>query len=212
MTLLGLFLNRSIRTGGHRRYLNLLSGLAARGHRVVILMEEKFRDAPSNVEIIPIKVATTGRFNAVSRSFAASARARVSLLRERVQKVDAVLIFGETNTSSGMILAKAFSCPLVFGLRSNSVCVAATIDPGASPVMRFKGFIGTILAYIRELRTVSAADRIVFQSAFDRNDFISRFPRIKKNRGLYGMLLSNLGFRLTLPIPALSITPVNFYL
>ena len=54
MRILGAFLNPEVRTGGHRRYLELLSALAQKGHDVYLIKNEKLFYSLENVAVIDL--------------------------------------------------------------------------------------------------------------------------------------------------------------
>lgn len=180
MTIVGAFLVKEIRTGGHTRYLELMEGLARRGNRVVVLMNELLGYRPQAFEAVayPVKYRRHG-FPPASWVFQGEARKRAHELLDRCRNADAALVFGETHLHAGLCLAKAFGAPLVYGHRSNSVREVLTYlsEPGLAAATWALLNAKLVKFGLDERRVVRAADLMVFQSDFDRLDFISRNPR-----------------------------------
>jgi hypothetical protein len=61
MNILGLYLLKQIRTGGDRRYLELMEGLAERGNTVVVIMNEYFDYTPRYIKRINLPIQYTYR-------------------------------------------------------------------------------------------------------------------------------------------------------
>jgi glycosyltransferase involved in cell wall biosynthesis len=100
------------------------------------------------------------------------------LLRERTGKADAVVVFGGTHLAAGAVLARDLSAGLVYGHRSNAVREELTLlsEPQQRPFGRLAILTRLAKARHEERRIARLADLVVFQSAYDRDDFRSRVP------------------------------------
>ena len=194
MRILGLFLNERAHTGGHLRYLELLRGLAARGHRVTLVTG--LRTQLSDALLVMHRDASTS-FDVLRITVEAplfSLRPRVSLshlwLRSVSRSEDSVLrqsglpevvcVFGENKAVAGARLAAAAGCPLVVGLRSNMKAELDVLGTHRSPMI-LAPLLGAIEARVlesRERRVAEAASRVIFQTDFDRDDFLQRHPEV----------------------------------
>ncbi len=179
MTIVGVFYNSEFRTGGHTRYIELMEALARRGHHVHVLMNSLLSYEPRFFQAEQRRVAYRRKaFPPASWIFAAAARSEAARLGRRISTPDAVLIFGETHLAAGRALARALATKLVYAHRSNGVREALTYSAEARgmPVRRLL-LLPTIAKAMQEERRIArAADLVVFQSSFDREDFRTRVP------------------------------------
>jgi glycosyltransferase involved in cell wall biosynthesis len=173
----GIFLGNQIRTGGHVRYLDLMESLAARGNRVVVLLNSALGYEPRSFEGIAHRVEYRRKgFPPASWIFRAEAARRSGEVLSSLGRADAVLVFGETHLAAGARLSARLKAPLLYGQRSNIVRQALAYleeeDRGRLDRLR----IGLALRKSRldERRIGRLADLAVFQSAYDRDDFVSR--------------------------------------
>jgi hypothetical protein len=56
MNILGVFLNNQARTGGDRRYLELMESLAARGNTVIVIMNDFYDYQPQYIKVIGLAI------------------------------------------------------------------------------------------------------------------------------------------------------------
>jgi glycosyltransferase involved in cell wall biosynthesis len=179
MTIVGVFLVKELRTGGHVRYLELMEGLAARGDRVVVLMNGLLGYEPRSFAPVTREVRYWRKgFPPASWVFRAVAGRAAAELGRGAGKADAVLVFGETHLAAGARLAKALGAPLVYGHRSNAVREYLTYldEAGHSPLDRAKTRAGLLKSKLDEERIARLGDLLVFQSEYDRADFALRNP------------------------------------
>jgi glycosyltransferase involved in cell wall biosynthesis len=180
MTILGLFLNPELRTGGHKRYMELLGGLAGRDHTVHLLVASEAVPTPNGVHTVPISV---GESLAVVHSTAK--RWQIGVRRSSARILDLrpvpeiVLIFGETTYPAARTAAELLRVPVVISIRSNMIDELAALGShvGPRPLAPLLGPIERILILARERSIARDASRIVFQSEYDRSRFLSRQPR-----------------------------------
>jgi glycosyltransferase involved in cell wall biosynthesis len=172
--ILGLLLNNELRTGGHRRYLELLSGLAAKGHSVHVVVNQDMQ-LPFTVEctLLPISVKS-GRKRAVA--FQKSVRQNVGNITERVPAIDLVVVFGETHYFAGLFLKKYYHAKLLFSFRSN--VIQEDLYKLKSENMNIGGRLKLCVEMGKywwyERLIAKNADMIVFQSRYDQGSFLSR--------------------------------------
>ena len=180
MTILGLFLNNEIRTGGHRRYLELLEDLSARGHRVVILLNEDLQFEERGFLAIRVRAWYKRRgFPPASMIFRSAVKRELDAIREAAADIDWILIHGETHLPAACFLNERLGCKLLFGIRSNVVRWSSIsmrenrTNPGA-----FLSALKEHLTYrIYEKIAAENADVLAFQSSYDRDDFVARTPK-----------------------------------
>jgi len=188
MNILGIFLNKEIRTGGHRRYLELMEGLAARGNNVLVVLNKELSYQPTNFQSIRIQARyVNAGFPPVAFLFRRAMFQNVrrireklrSLLEERDAGVDCILVHGETHFLAALAAKKAFSAPVVFGHRANMVRESLVLRSENKGNPRARAHALWELAKYRRYERVLAekAAMLVFQSAYDRDDFTLRAPR-----------------------------------
>jgi glycosyltransferase involved in cell wall biosynthesis len=198
MTVVGVFLNSELRTGGHARYLELMEGLARRGHRVVLLVNRRLSYEPGGVETIRVPAAYRRRsFPPASWVFSFHARAAAGLLREKAASPDAVVVFGGTHLAAGAALARRLSTRLVYGHRSNIVREELTYlsEPTGGLGERIAARARLVKSVLEERRIGRLVDLAVFQSPYDRDDFCSRVRLAPARTAVIRGDISNARFR-----------------
>ena len=177
MKIIGLFLNNEIRTGGHTRYLELLSGIGEKGHSVT-LYKNSFLER--NVEhVSPINVPF--RYTWDKRRFLGMRIKKLVLreMRSRPVEADWIVIFGETHWPAAKALSRRYGIPVLYALRSDSITEARSYLTLESPsIIRRARLHATILFNrVREADITRHAALIAFQSSHDRDAFVSRNRR-----------------------------------
>ncbi|MCX7025030.1 MAG: glycosyltransferase family 4 protein [Spirochaetes bacterium] len=179
MTILGIFLNDEVRTGGHRRYLELLEGLAERGNRVVVVLNRQFAYESEHLTVRRIEARyVRGGIVPIALVFRKAVRRDFAEIASLAGKPDCILIHGETHFLAALLLKRKLGTPLVFGHRSNAVreSMMKLSEDGTSMTARL-GSTWELRKYRRYERMIARnADLAVFQSTYDRNDFLSRAP------------------------------------
>lgn len=192
MKILGLFLVPEIRTGGHVRYLELMEALA-RVHEVLVLFNPYNGYKPQHFTQLPLKIdfAAPGPRRKGTRMLAAVkqfVRARgADGERDRLKlpeppetlAADVVLVFGETHLRAAVHLARAAGARLVYGSRHNSFRNTALnfLRDGLPLADRAREFVRLFVDAGYERYVARRAAALVFQSQYDRDDFLSRNPR-----------------------------------
>jgi glycosyltransferase involved in cell wall biosynthesis len=175
MTIVGLFLNKEVRSGGHKRYLELLGGLASSGVRVIAFMNVEQPVRPSGVELIELNLPIQGIVSK-SHNFASAVRRGIALLPKGIERVDWIIVFGETHLSSAIVLKRRLDAPILYSHRSNAVREGIiSLTEHRYHLLKIPGIILELLKSRHYEHVIAKnADVIVFQSPFDRNDFLSR--------------------------------------
>jgi glycosyltransferase involved in cell wall biosynthesis len=173
-----VLLNEAVETGGHRRYIELLDGLAIKGNQVVVLCSEEVAQfihaATAAVQPAIIKPRSK------ARRYLQQARTWVKQ-RQDLQAFAWIVIHGETNALAGIFLARHFRARLLFAYRSNTV---------ESMRMQRRHRDLTLKEYVRswtwqlkihsyELLLSWKADSLSFQSSTDRDAITGRVPWAK---------------------------------
>lgn len=182
MRILGLFLNNELRTGGHRRYLELLEGLAARGNEVVLVANAALAPAPRGVRTLCIPVDyRRGQLFPVSLAFRKAVRRAFPGLRDGIGKPDFILIHGETNLAAAAWLKGVTGARILFGHRSNAVreSLISLRENRGRPLLLLRAIKERSVYGRYERRLAALADVVVFQSAFDLEDVRSRVPALR---------------------------------
>jgi glycosyltransferase involved in cell wall biosynthesis len=181
MKILGLFLNNELRTGGHRRYLELMEDLALRDNRVVVLLNEELKYEPEHFVAIRVKARyARGGAIPIALVFRAAAAGSVASVAAAIGRPDWVLIHGETHFLAASLIAQKLGAALAFGHRSNAVreqlmkIEELREGGGRSRIARFSAW-WEMQKYLRYEKLVARrADLVIFQSAYDRDDFGGR--------------------------------------
>ncbi|TVQ97061.1 MAG: glycosyltransferase family 1 protein [Spirochaetaceae bacterium] len=181
LTIICIYLHPYVRTGGHRRYLELVRGLAARGHRCVLFADPRLSADLPVVNVVPLHPSQQSFFKSLPlpKSTRFAAAVRTALRRGAVQAADLVLVFGETHFAAARVVSRRLRIPMLFAFRSLPVDVGnIELAQGGKSALRSLVIRLRVAKYRLYERAVSRhAARIVFQSGFDRDRYLSRVPR-----------------------------------
>lgn len=177
MKIIGLFLNNEIRTGGHTRYLELLSGLGEKGHEVTVY-KNSFLDR--NIEhVSPINIPFRYTWK---KTLFLGKRIKSLVVREmhaHAVEADWIVIFGETHWLAAKAVSRRYGIPVLYALRSDSVEEARSYLSLESPsvIRRARLYASMLFNRLREADIARHATLIAFQSPHDRDAFVSRNSR-----------------------------------
>ncbi|MCD1654654.1 glycosyltransferase family 4 protein [Treponema zuelzerae] len=182
MTILGLFLNKEIRTGANRRYLELMEGLAEKGNNVIVVMNSLLHyDAASFTKIsIPVSYIRKG-FPPASFLFKLKANNISLLVKEAIrnksgQRIDWILIHGDMHLNLAVKLKDLLHSQLFFAYRCNDILRSKYLRESGclNPVEYSKALFFETIYKAREKKVALYADMVTFQSTSDEQDWISR--------------------------------------
>jgi len=187
MTIVGLYLNTYIRTGGQRRYIELMEGVAERGHTVFVIMNADFDYEPAFFVRIPISVPAARRPLGLPFSvrFRLGVRAQWNDIRAALNgrpdsafQVDWVHIHGEMHWLAARLLVRRTGARLFFAFRSNvGVRNHMTVSAGGIGWRQRVSLSLKSYKYRLYERIIGRrADLIAFQSSIDETDFLSHAP------------------------------------
>ncbi len=181
--ILGVFPPPEIRTGGHRRFLELIGGLEARGYRVLLLCDPAVRGRAGPLPGEEVPIFRRHRNPRLAPAWWRYRREVVRRLGEvasrRVAPEAVVVAFSTTDFFAARAVARRLSAPLLFSFRSNIVTVHRRFGMLYKEAKRFKGvqrFFQGIWKRFLEYRITRASQRLVFQSDYDREEVIRRNP------------------------------------
>ena len=172
MNILGIMLNDEILTGGHKRFLELIRGLAARGHRIYLVKGEALQ-----VDIPGVTAFPVADIQDSSMSTAKKIRERIERnLEDLIQacpRLDASLIFGENYIEAAALIKERTGVPIVCAIRSGQRNEFLAMS---RPSFSIKGLLKYLHEYWKiaalERRVTSGADLIIFQSRYDESRFL----------------------------------------
>lgn len=172
--ILGVFLVKALRTGGNRRYLELMEALAARGNSVFVIMNSLLDYAPHSFTKIGIKVPYTPYgFPPGSFLFKRGVKRHLSAIKQSAP-FDVIHIHGDMHLKAALFLRKALHTPLFYACRNNDV----ERDRVIRPTLKGKALIRALLLeqinLSRERQIARFAEIITFQSTGDMGSFIKR--------------------------------------
>jgi glycosyltransferase involved in cell wall biosynthesis len=193
MNILGVFLNNQARTGGDRRYLELMENLAARDNNVIVLMNSFYTYQPKYIKVIslPIKYIRH-RLPPASYLFKKKVKKNINDIKRKIrdyncETIDFIHIHGDMHLKTAIFLKKQLKSPLFYASRCN--------DIDRAKIMRSSGSL-TIKQYLfslaydpvnrsREKQIARHADLITHQNRQDADCFILRAsafkPSFRKN-------------------------------
>jgi len=188
MTILGIFLNNEIRTGGHIRCLELMEALSRRGNRVYVLLNADLAYEPKEFSGIRIKAPYT-RKKLPPASFVFRRAVEEWLRTEGLpDKPELIVVFSETHFKAAVAVKNRLGVPIIFGIQSNAVR-ESIISLGENR-LRPRAFVRALYDFFHyasyERRIAESCDAIVVQSAYDRDDFLSRVPGARDKLHIIG--------------------------
>jgi len=186
MKILGIFLNNEIRTGGHIRALELFELLAEKGDDVTVLLNQDL--------VYTARHFACERLTAVYKrnSFIPASivfkRAVLAWMNGHSGQYDLVLTFSETHYSAAFCIKQKLQIPVLFALQSNAtkevlISVAAVKNP---ITYAYKKIVEYNRCRMYERKIAKTCDGIVFQSRFDRDDYVSRNRRAEGKTFIIG--------------------------
>lgn len=178
--ILSLFLNNEVRTGGHRRLLELLEDLAFRGNHVTVILNKDINFIPLHFNAIRVHCQyRRGSGLPISGTFKQSVKRAYKLHKEELLSADVIMIHGETHLSSALYLKQKINVPILYAHRSNTVReILVSLGESSLKLSRRLRLNFELLHFKRYEKIISRhADYLVFQSPYDRDDFILRNHR-----------------------------------
>jgi glycosyltransferase involved in cell wall biosynthesis len=181
MTILGVFLLNQIRTGGDRRYLELMELLAERGNTVFVIINSFLDYKPvyfTKIEL-PVKYIRH-RFPPASYLFRKNIKENIAGIKKRIadggQAPGFIHIHGDTHLKAALFLRKALGVPLFYAFRCNDVDRAHILRKSGSLTKREYLFslLYEPVNKSREKQAARFAELVTFQNVPDRDRFLVR--------------------------------------
>jgi len=180
MTILGIALINQIRTGGDRRYLELLETLAQRGNKVFVIMNSYLDYKPNYITKIEIPVKyVRHRFPPASYLFKKSVKKHFDNIISSAGgklNIDFIHIHGDIYLKSAIYIKKKINKPLFYASRNNDIDRAKVVRSGGE-LSFSKYMLSLFTSFIerhREKQIAKYAELITFQYPSDRDSSISR--------------------------------------
>ena len=174
MRFLGVLMNPELRTGAHRRYLELMDGLARSGHTVVVLCSPAAAECLSAASAIIVKYENRHR----SRAFQFRHQAIYWVREYDNPAFDWVIVHGETHFLAGAYLSRRCDARLLFAYRSNTV--EELRQRRRHVRLNLRDYIESYLKQLKihwyEHMVAARAHSISFQSPVDRDEIARRIP------------------------------------
>ena len=179
MKILSLFLNNEIRTGGHRRLLDLYENFGKSESSVFVILNNDLQYVPQFFlfEKVSCKYHRK-KIPPISSVFKKCVAHFSDTLTEKIKQADVLLVFGETHLAAALYLKNKYDIPVIYGHRSNTVreCLINIGDKSASIGVKITGILTLIFYRHYEKRIARQCDCIVMQSPYDKKDFCTRNP------------------------------------
>ncbi|WP_010255487.1 glycosyltransferase family 4 protein [Treponema primitia] len=189
MNILGIYLLNQIRTGGNRRYLELMEALAERGNRVFVIINSFLDYTPRYFTVVKIPIKyIRHRFPPASYLFKKNVKKNIASIKKELNvnnffPIDFIQIFGDTHLKVALYLRMELRLPLFYGFRCNDIDRAHILR--ASGGMSLKEYLFSLLYEpinrFREKQVARYAERISFQNSADMKRFVqrTRCPELK---------------------------------
>ena len=186
MKILGLFFNPEVRTGGHRRYLELIQGLG-QAHEVILFSSKK---TSLNYDKARTIVAENEHDSSNKRSinYRNYAEQIYENYEQDLQGVDWIVIFGETHFYAALFLKRKLGAKILFAYRSDAVVEDFVIwKSRKKSFSSLRSLIkSTLKYYIYGTLIGWSTSCIVFQSEYDRKNWCKRHPGNSKKTRIIG--------------------------
>jgi glycosyltransferase involved in cell wall biosynthesis len=181
MTVLGLYLLNGVRTGGDRRYLELMELLAERGNTVIVIMNTFFDYTPTHFKKITLPVRyVLHRPPPASFRFKRALQKNLRQLQKTIAAyaggVDFIHIHGDTHLKAALFLKRALKLPLFYAFRCNDIDRACILRASGSLTLKERVFsrLYEPVNCFREKQVARYAELITFQNSADCRRFIER--------------------------------------
>ena len=181
MTILGIFLNKEMRTGANRRYLELMESLAAKGNRVYVIMNTLLEYTPVSFTKIPLTVPYKRRgFPPASFLFRKAVKrcydSEIRPVLEQAGGVEWVHIHGDMHLNAALYLCSVTGAPLFYAFRCNDITRARILRKSGS--LSFREYLFSLLYEQvnrrREKLVARKARLTAFQNICDRDLYCER--------------------------------------
>ncbi|MEL3904503.1 MAG: glycosyltransferase family 4 protein [Treponemataceae bacterium] len=173
MKIYGIHLIDKLITGGDRRYVDLMNGLAESGNEVCVFVNEKFIHEFYQCKTIPVNLT----FKKKQRiSVQVRTALKKLLVKQNQSSADYIIIFGETNWGAAKMLSKKTEAKIIFAYRSSIIEENRTILKYEKLQLTKKIilYLEILLTRLREKNIAHMASKITFQTDFDKNNFLRR--------------------------------------
>jgi glycosyltransferase involved in cell wall biosynthesis len=182
LKIIGIFLNNQFRTGGNRRYLELMEGLAARGNTVYVIMNGFFEYQPGFFKKISLSVKYKRKgFPPASYLFKKHIKKNLreiitAVFHDNSEAIDFIHIHGDTHLKAALFLMKSLHTPLFYAFRANDIDRAHIMRScgGLSAKERVFSFLYEFINRHREKLVARYAHLVTFQNGADRDRFLKR--------------------------------------
>lgn len=181
MIIFGLFLNSEIRTGGNKRYLELMEALSGKGHSVTLFVNSYLDWHASRCTEIRIPIAYNKHKKILPLGLRFLYVLRKYILRNSsMPKPDWLIIFGETHWKAARWFSAYSKAPILFAFRSDLIAennAYRTFYP-VTIQQQVLFFFENAKQWLEEREILSRCHTVVFQSSFDLASFSDRHPSL----------------------------------
>jgi glycosyltransferase involved in cell wall biosynthesis len=189
MVIVGIFLNTELRTGGNRRYLELMDALAKRGNHVCMIMNAAFPDQRHEYERINFRSNyRRGSFIPVSRKFSRAVKRNIGFIRSSLKtlgfdSVDWVLVHGDAHLGAAVWLKRRVRARLFFAYRCNDVRRAGILRQygGLSAAQKAVSLAREAVDRLRERTVARESSLVAFQNMADADDYARRIGELSRD-------------------------------
>ncbi|MGL1890176.1 MAG: glycosyltransferase family 4 protein [Spirochaetaceae bacterium] len=169
-SILGYYLRHEIRTGGHKRYLELLNALSKIGWNVTVILSNTIDTKDFSFNIVSVKPVYRGK---VPYSLKQCFRVFPYLLK--LPKGSwRTIVFGETNYLTVKLANIVLKAKVVFAFRSNSYKAKLNEYKEYNKKLNLKKRFGLYKMLKIEKNITKLSDLLIFQTTFDRDDILNR--------------------------------------
>jgi glycosyltransferase involved in cell wall biosynthesis len=177
MTVLGVFLLNKVRTGGDRRYLELMELLAERGNNVLVIINTFLDYTPKYFTKIELTLEyILHHFPPASYLFKKNIKQNLEYIKSKISAVDIIHIHGDTHLKSALFLRRKLHIPLFYAFRCNDIDRAHIIRKkgGLNKKEYLFSLIYEPINHSREKQVSRFAELVTFQNGLDRDRFLAR--------------------------------------
>jgi glycosyltransferase involved in cell wall biosynthesis len=182
MNILGVFLNNQARTGGDRRYLELMEDLAARGNNVIVLMNSFYNYQPKHIKAISLSIRyIRHKPPPASYLFKKKTKKDIDDIKRQIREyncktIDFIHIHGDMHLKTAIFLKKQLKSPLFYASRCNDIDRAKIMRASGSLALKQRLFslVYDPVNRSREKQIARHTDLITHQNQQDADCFINR--------------------------------------
>ena len=179
MRIVTLFFRTSVKTGAHKRYLELLTEFNKIGHEVLLLHWKDVTYQLPKVQRISFSQKINYHTNDYIECFTIICNR--NKIKKEIKNADCIFVFGEGNFLQALLISKILgNIPIITAVRSNFVEAAIKVQKAFvvnSIIRKSLRYINLKRLVLLEKLILKKSQGIILQTEYDARSILQRNPR-----------------------------------